>query len=181
MAGHSKWAQIKHKKASTDAKRGKLFSKLARAITIAAREKGADPHSNATLASAIEQARAFNMPSDNIERAIAKATGAGEEALSAVMYEAYGPGGVALLILGITDNNNRTSNEIKHLLKDHGGKWAESGSVLWAFDRTADGWEPKEYSLVSLNAGDRSALERLVDILDDHDDVQDIFTNDTGE
>lgn len=181
MAGHSKWAQIKHKKASTDARRGKLFSKLARAITIAAREKGGDPSTNATLASAIEQARALNMPSDNIERAIAKATGAGEAELTEVRYEAYGPGGVAMLIVGITDNNNRTSNEIKHLLKDHGGKWAEAGSVLWAFDKTVSGWEPKSYSLVTLSEGDRALLERLVDTLDDHDDVQDIYTNETGE
>ncbi|MEK7659675.1 MAG: YebC/PmpR family DNA-binding transcriptional regulator [Patescibacteria group bacterium] len=181
MAGHSKWAQIKHKKASTDARRGKLFSKLARAITIAAREKGVDPSGNATLASAIEKARSLNMPSDNIDRAIAKATGAGEETLSSVLYEAYGPGGVAVLILGITDNNNRTSNEIKHLLRAVGGKWAQSGSVLWAFDKTAEGWEPKEYSLITLGVEDRATLERLVDALDDHDDVQDIYTNDAGE
>ncbi len=181
MSGHSKWAQIKHKKATTDAKRGNLFSKLARAITIAARDKGSDPSANATLASAIEKARSFNMPSDNIERAITKATGVGEDVLATVMYEAYGPGGVAMLLLGISDNNNRTSNEIKHLLKEHRGKWAEAGSVLWAFDKTSEGWVPKTYSMVALSTEDRSALEALVEVLDDHEDVQDIYTNESGE
>ena len=179
MAGHSKWAQIKHKKAATDARRGNLFSKLARAVTIAARDKGADPSTNATLAAAIEKARSFNMPNDNIERAIAKATGAGEDTLISVMYEAYGPGGVAMLISGISDNNNRTSHEIKHLLKEHGGKWAESGSVLWAFDKTTEGWEPKSYSLVALSPEHHAALEALVTVLDDHEDVQDIYTNES--
>ncbi|MBI2096950.1 MAG: YebC/PmpR family DNA-binding transcriptional regulator, partial [Candidatus Sungbacteria bacterium] len=112
MSGHSKWAQIKHKKAVVDAKRGNLFSKLARAIAIAAKEGGADPATNAKLQQAVERARSFNLPTENIERALAKAVsqkGAGD--LVSVIYEAYGPGGSALVIEGITDNKNRTAAE----------------------------------------------------------------------
>lgn len=136
MSGHSKWAQIKHKKAVTDAKRGNLFSKLSRAITIAARDGSPDPQTNARLRVAVEKARSVNMPSDNIERAIAKADPAksGTE-LFEVVYEAYAPGGSALLIEGITDNKNRTAAEIKHLLSERGGKLAEAGAVGWMFER----------------------------------------------
>src|SRR3989344_8455787 len=138
MAGHSKWAQIKHKKAATDARRGKLFGKLARAISVAARDAGRDSSMNLPLRIAVQKARDYNMPQDNIERAIAKAAGGGNEAtLQNFTYEAYGPGGVALIITGITDNNNRTSQEIKHLLSEYGAKWASPGSVLWAFEKKA--------------------------------------------
>lgn len=136
MSGHSKWAQIKHKKAVVDAKRGNLFSKLARAIAIAAKEGGADPATNAKLQQAVERARSFNLPTENIERALAKAVsqkGAGD--LVSVIYEAYGPGGSALVIEGITDNKNRTAAEIRHLLGEHGGKFAETGTVAWMFNR----------------------------------------------
>ncbi|MCX8015789.1 MAG: YebC/PmpR family DNA-binding transcriptional regulator [Patescibacteria group bacterium] len=135
MAGHSKWAQIKHKKAATDAKKSKIFSKLAAAITVAAREGGGDPDKNPKLRLAIEKARSFNMPSDNIERAIKRGTGALEGAqLEELLLEAYGPNGHALLISAITDNRNRTLAEIKHILNKYDGKLGTEGSVRWMFD-----------------------------------------------
>src|ERR671914_2478231 len=129
MAGHSKWAQIKHKKKATDAKRGALFTKLARAIQVAARDGGGDPAGNAALANAIQKARDAGMPKDNIERAIAKGTGAGSdaEAIEAVVYEGYGPGGVAILVEALTDNRNRTGSEVRHVLTSHGGSLGEPG------------------------------------------------------
>jgi YebC/PmpR family DNA-binding regulatory protein len=137
MAGHSKWAGIKHKKAIVDARRGKLFTKLARAITVAAKEGGGDPDGNPSLALAIQKAKDASMPKDNIERAIAKGTGAGAdaEAFEAVTYEGYGPGGVALLIEAMTDNRNRTGSEVRHLLSKHGGNLGEPGSVAYLFDK----------------------------------------------
>lgn len=178
MSGHSKWAQIKHKKAAVDVRRAKIFGKIARVITLAAREKGKDPETNAALRAAIEKAREVNMPQDNIDRAIKKGAGsAGEESLQEFTYEAYGPGGVALVITGITDNNNRTSNEIKHLLGERGGKWANPGSVLWAFEKKNNVWEPKPYSTIELSSQDEEALLKLMDALDDHDDIQDIYAN----
>jgi YebC/PmpR family DNA-binding regulatory protein len=137
MAGHSKWAQIRHKKAVVDARRGAQFTKLARAITVAAREGGGDPEGNAALAQAVQKARDASMPKDNIERAIAKGTGEGAdaEAIEAVLYEAYGPGGVALLVEALTDNRNRTGAEIRHALSKHGGALGEPGSVAYLFDK----------------------------------------------
>jgi len=137
MAGHSKWAGIKHKKAIVDARRGKLFTKLARAITVAAKEGGGDPDGNPSLALAIQKAKDASMPKHNIERAIAKGTGAGAdaEAYEAVTYEGYGPGGVALLIEATTDNRNRTGSEVRHLLSKHGGNLGEPGSVAYLFDK----------------------------------------------
>src|SRR3990167_3792161 len=143
MSGHSKWAQIKYKKAASDAKRGKIFSKLSRAITIAAREPGADPKTNSRLAAAVEEARKANMPSDNIERAIKKASAKESAELKEVVYEAYGPGGSALVITAVTDNSNRTTNEIKHLLSEHGAKLGEKGSAAWAFERKGAEWVAK--------------------------------------
>ncbi len=137
MAGHSKWAGIKHKKAIVDARRGKLFTKLARAITVAAKEGGGDPDGNPSLALAVQKAKDASMPKDNIERAIAKGTGAGADAsaLETVVYEGYGPGGVALLIEAVTDNRNRTGSEVRHLLSKHGGSLGEPGSVAYNFDK----------------------------------------------
>jgi len=136
MSGHSKWSQIKHKKALTDAKKGKIFSKIVRQISIAARGKGGDPESNPNLRMLIEKARSFNMPQDNIERAVKKGTGelAGQK-FEDFTLEAFGPGNVALIIEGTTDNKNRTVSEIKFLLSQYGGKLANIGSVLWLFER----------------------------------------------
>jgi YebC/PmpR family DNA-binding regulatory protein len=137
MSGHSKWASIKHKKAATDAKRGQLFTKLARAITVAAREGGGDPDANFTLAAAIEKARGYSMPKDNIQRAIDRGTGAGgaDEQIERVVYEGYGPGGAAILVEALTDNRNRTGSEVRHAFDKHGGSLGEPGSVAWQFEK----------------------------------------------
>jgi YebC/PmpR family DNA-binding regulatory protein len=138
MAGHSKWAGIKHKKAIVDARRGKLFTKLARAITVAAKEGGGDPDGNPALALAMQKAKDASMPKDNIERAIAKGTGEGTDAdaLETVVYEGYGPGGVAIMIEALTDNRNRTGSEVRHIFGKHGGNLGEPGSVAYLFDKT---------------------------------------------
>ena len=138
MSGHSKWASIKHKKAVVDQRRGQAFTKLTRAITVAAREGGGDIEGNATLALAVQKARDASMPKDNIERAIAKGTGEGVDAdqIETVLYEGYGPGGVALLIEALTDNRNRTSADVRHALSKHGGNLGEPGSVSYLFDKT---------------------------------------------
>lgn len=137
MSGHSKWHSIKHKKAVVDARRGQQFTKLARAVTVAAREGGGDPDGNPALALAIQKARDASMPKDNIERAIAKGTGEGVDAdqIETVVYEAYGPGGVALLIDALTDNRNRTGADVRHILSKHGGSLGEPGSVSYLFDK----------------------------------------------
>ena len=137
MSGHSKWASIKHKKAATDAKRGKLFTKLARAITVAAREGGGDPDGNATLATAIQKARDQSMPKDNIQRAIDRGTGEGADGttIERVVYEGYGPGGVALLVDALTDNRNRTGSEVRHAFDRNGGSLGEPNSVAWIFEK----------------------------------------------
>lgn len=137
MSGHSKWAGIKHRKAAVDAKRGQLFGKLARAITVAAREGGGDPDHNATLAQAIVKAKDANMPNDNIERAIKKGTGAGSdsETYHHLTYEGYGPNGVAVYMTVLTDNKNRTAADIRHIFDRGGGKLGTDGSVSWMFER----------------------------------------------
>jgi YebC/PmpR family DNA-binding regulatory protein len=140
MAGHSKWASIKHRKKAVDAKRGQLFTKLSRAITVAAREGGGDPDGNPALALAVQKARDASMPKDNIERAIAKGTGADSEAdaYEQVVYEGYGPGGVAILVETLTDNRNRTGSEIRHLFTRSGGSLGEPGSVAWTFEKKGE-------------------------------------------
>jgi YebC/PmpR family DNA-binding regulatory protein len=137
MSGHSKWHSIKHKKAVVDARRGQQFTKLARAVTVAAREGGGDPDANPALALAIQKARDASMPKDNIERAIAKGTGEATDAeqIQSVVYEGYGPGGVALLIEALTDNRNRTGAEIRHAFTKYGGSLGEPGSVSYLFDK----------------------------------------------
>ena len=137
MSGHSKWASIKHKKAVVDSRRGVQFSKLARAIVVAARDGGGDPNGNATLENAVRKAKEASMPKENIERAIAKGTGEGGEAqaIEAVLYEGYGPGGVALLVEALTDNRNRTSADVRHAFSKHGGNLGEPGSVAYLFDK----------------------------------------------
>jgi YebC/PmpR family DNA-binding regulatory protein len=175
MAGHSKWAGIKHKKAIVDARRGKLFTKLARQITVAAREGGGDPEGNPSLALAVQKAKDASMPKDNIERAIAKGTGEGTDAdaLEAVLYEGYGPGGVALLVEALTDNRNRTGSEVRHLLAKHGGNLGEPGSVGYLFDKRGllvvdSGRYTEDDLLVAIEAG---ALDVAVD-----DDVFEVLT-----
>ena len=137
MSGHSKWASIKHKKAATDARRGQLFTKLARAISVAAREGGGDPDSNFTLSAAIQKARDYSMPKDSIQRAIDRGTGAGAdgETIERVLYEGYGPSGVAVLVEALTDNRNRTSADVRHTFDKNSGSLGEPGSVAWVFEK----------------------------------------------
>ncbi|MBA3420494.1 MAG: YebC/PmpR family DNA-binding transcriptional regulator [Thermoleophilaceae bacterium] len=137
MSGHSKWSSIKHKKGAADAKRGQLFTKLARAIQVAAREGGGDPAGNAALATAVQKARDASMPKDNIERAIAKGAGndADADSFESVVYEGYAAGGVAVLVEALTDNRNRTGSEVRHLFSHHAGGLGEPGSVAWNFDK----------------------------------------------
>src|ERR1700684_2697776 len=137
MSGHSKWASIKHKKAIVDSRRGQQFTKLARAVTVAARDDGGDPTGNAPLALAIAKAKAASMPKDNIERAIAKGTGEGGEAdaIETVLYEGYGPGGVAVLVEALTENRNRTGADVRHIFSKHGGSLGEPGSVAYLFEK----------------------------------------------
>ncbi|HWI21429.1 MAG TPA: YebC/PmpR family DNA-binding transcriptional regulator [Baekduia sp.] len=137
MAGHSKWASIKHKKAIVDSRRGQAFTKLTRAITVAAKAGGGDPETNAALGLAVQKAKDASMPKDNIERAIAKGTGEGADAdaLENVTYEGYGPGGIALLIETVTENRNRTGSDVRHILTKHGGSLGEPGSVAYNFDK----------------------------------------------
>ena len=137
MSGHSKWSSIKHKKGAADAKRGKLFSKLARAITVAARDGGGDTDGNPALATAVQKAREASMPKDKIQKAIDVGTGAGADsaAIERVLYEGYGPAGVAVLVEDLTDNRNRASAEIRHAFSSHGGSLGEPGSVAWIFEK----------------------------------------------
>ncbi len=137
MSGHSKWASIKHKKAIVDSRRGAQFSKLTRAITVAARDGGGDPDANATLENAVRKAKEASMPKENIERAIAKGTGAGGEAdaIESVLYEGYGPGGVAVLVEAFTENRNRTGADVRHTFAKSGGNLGEPGSVAYLFEK----------------------------------------------
>jgi YebC/PmpR family DNA-binding regulatory protein len=236
MSGHSKWASIKHKKAIVDSRRGKLFTKLTRAITVAAREGGGDLEGNPALALAVQKAKDQSMPKDNIERAIAKGTGAGQDeaAFENIVYEGYGPAGVAMLVEALTDNRNRTSADVRHLFTKHNGSLGEPGSVNWIFEKkgeifvdgtkyseddlmvaidagaedvVADGeafeviTEPAEFTAVrealegagveiasaelvqrpttrvEVEEHDAGVLMRLIDALDDNDDVQAVHAN----
>lgn len=176
MSGHSHWSSIKHKKGITDARKGKIFSKMAKMITVAAR-KGGDPEMNPVLRLAIEKARAVNMPKDNIERAIKKGTGKDKSTeLEEIIYEAYGPNGTPLIIEVITDNKNRTLSEIKHILNNHNSKLAESGSVKYIFEKQEDEWKPK-YSIDITDANLKNELEKLFEELDENEDVKEIYSN----
>jgi YebC/PmpR family DNA-binding regulatory protein len=238
LSGHSKWSSIKHKKGAADAKRGKLFSKLSRAIIVAAKEGGGDPANNLALQNAIEKARSYSMPKDNIDRAIAKGSGADADAnaFETIVYEGYGPEGVAVIVEALTDNRNRTAADVRHLFAKHGGNLGATGAVAWQFERRgvvvvpADGVDEEELLLAAADggaedverdgdafqvtstpeslAGVREAVEgagftvdsaelslvpkttvavedepkarqvmRLIDALEDNDDVQDVYAN----
>jgi YebC/PmpR family DNA-binding regulatory protein len=238
LSGHSKWSSIKHRKGAADAKRGKLFSKLARAIIVAAKEGGPDPGNNLSLQNAIEKARSYSMPKDNIERAIAKGAGEGADAAAfeTVVYEGYGPEGVAVIVEALTDNRNRTAADVRHAFTKHGGSLGTTGAVAWQFERRgvvivpAGGVDEEELFMAAADAGaedveqdgdafqvtsapesltavrvaieeagfavdsaelslvpkttvaveDESAAKRvmrLIDTLEDNDDVQDVYAN----
>jgi YebC/PmpR family DNA-binding regulatory protein len=238
VSGHSKWSSIKHKKGAADAKRGKLFSKLSRAIIVAAKEGGGDPAGNLALQNAIEKAKSYSMPKDNIDRAIAKGSGADADAsdFETVVYEGYGPSGVAVIVEALTDNRNRTASDVRHTFSKNDGNLGGSGAVAWLFERrgivivTADGADEDELTLAAAEGGAddvsldgttyqvtsavedlsavRAAIEaagftieaaeltmvpkttvevadendakkvlRLMDQLEDNDDVQDVYAN----
>jgi YebC/PmpR family DNA-binding regulatory protein len=161
VSGHSKWSSIKHKKGAADAKRGALFTKLSKAISVAAREGGPDPGANLALQNAIEKARSYSMPKDNIERAISRGSGADAEGAiyETVVYEGYGPEGVAVLVEALTDNRNRTASEVRHLFSKFGGNLGATGAVAWQFERrgvllvSADGVDEDEILLTAADAG----------------------------
>ncbi len=238
MSGHSKWSSIKHKKGAADAKRGKLFSKLTRAIIVAAREGGPDPAANLALQNAVEKARSYSMPKDTIDRAIAKGSGADADtsAFETVVYEGYGPSGVAVIVEALTDNRNRTAGEVRHVFSKNDGNLGGSGAVAWLFERRgvviveADGADEDELTLAAAEGGaddvardgstfqvttapeslaavreaveaagftvdsseltmvpkttvevddenDAKKILRLIDQLEDNDDVQDVYSN----
>jgi YebC/PmpR family DNA-binding regulatory protein len=161
MAGHSKWANIKHRKAKQDAKKGSLYTKLSRAITVAVKEGGPDPSFNTRLFDAVQMAKDANVPNDNIERAIKRGTGELEgSSYEEIVYEGYGPGGVAIIMDIMTDNRNRTASEIRHLFDKHGGSLGESRCVSWMFDKKgiilidkASGFKEDDIMLISLDVG----------------------------
>jgi YebC/PmpR family DNA-binding regulatory protein len=161
VSGHSKWSSIKHKKGAADAKRGKLFSKLSRAIIVAAKEGGGDPSGNLSLQNAIEKAKSYSMPKDNIDRAIAKGSGADADASSfeTVVYEGYGPSGVAVIVEALTDNRNRTASDVRHTFAKNDGNLGGSGAVSWLFERRgvvlvpAAGTDEDELTLAAAEGG----------------------------
>lgn len=173
MAGHNKWSKVKHKKAATDAKKGKIFSKYSRLITLEAKKAGGDRNAPG-LTAVIERARKESMPSDNIDRAIQKGFGGEGAAMEEALYETYGPGGTAILITAVTDNPNRTSPEVKHLLSKAGYQLGAPGSSSWAFTKTNEGYIPN--SPIDLSDEDGEKLATLVETLEEHDDIQDIYT-----
>ena len=161
MSGHSKWSSIKHKKGAADAKRGQLFSKLSKAIIVAAKTGGGDAANNLALQNAIEKAKSYSMPRDNIDRAIAKGSGADADAdaFESITYEGYGPEGVAVIVEALTDNKNRTAADVRHLFAKHGGNLGTDGSVSWQFDRRGvvvvptDGVDEEELFMAAADAG----------------------------
>lgn len=174
MSGHNKWSKIKNKKAVTDATKSKVFSKMARLISIASRQVRGDV-SSPILRAAIDKAREYNMPADNIDRAVKKGSGADAEALEAITYETYGPAGSALIIEALTANRNKAAQEVKFILSRHGFTLAAPGSAVWAF--TKDGGEYKPNITIPLSEKDEKILETLIEELENNDEVQDVYTN----
>lgn len=237
MAGHSKWANIKHKKAKMDAQKGKIYTRFSKLIIVAVREGGPDPNTNSRLRDAIEKAKQANMPNDNIERAIKRGSGElGGGNIEEIIYEGYGPGGVAIMVDATTDNRNRTAGEMRHLFDKYGGNLGESGCVAWMFEKkgliliekkddidvdnimmlaidsgaddveesedaieittTVENFEPVKNSLknngiqifsaeisyipnstVSVAEAESEKVEKLLEALEEHDDVQNVYTN----
>jgi YebC/PmpR family DNA-binding regulatory protein len=166
MSGHSKWSSIKHKKGAADAKRGKLFTKLARAITVASRDGGPDPEGNPALATAVQKAREASMPKENIQRAIDRGSGVGADAaaIEQIAFEGYGPGGAAILVEALTDNRNRTSADVRHAFTKHHGNLGEPGSVAWIFEKRGvivldGGRYDEDDAIVAIDAGAEDVRE----------------------
>ncbi len=173
MSGHNKWSKIKHKKAATDAVKGKVFSKHSALITMEVRNAGGNVNA-ATVLSAIERAKKDSMPKDNIERALAKGSGAGGAVIEEVMYEGFGPGGVALLIQAVTDNNNRTTPEIRHIFSKAGLELGVPGSAAWAFTKTVDGYTPTSPLAIDDQTGEK--LAEFIEKLEDQDEVTNVYS-----
>lgn len=178
MSGHNKWSKIKHKKAASDSQKSKIFSKHSALITMESRKANGDINSPG-LAAVILRAKADSMPKDNIDRAVAKGKGADGASLDEVLFETFGPGGTAILITAVTDNNNRTSQEVRHTLTKAGYQLGAPGSAAWAFTKSNGGYHPT--MPLSLSDGDGEALGDLVEKLEELDDVQDIYTTADGE
>lgn len=174
MAGHNKWAQIKRQKGKNDASKGVAWGKLGKRIAIESKKARGDVNSPA-LRAMIERAKKENMPKDTIERAVAKGTSTDAAGLESIVYEAYGPGGAAIVIEALTDSRNRTAQELKHLLSVEGLALAAQGSALWAFEKTADGYTPK--TTVQLSDTDDKKLMEILEKIDSHDDVEEVYTN----
>lgn len=178
MSGHSKWAQIKRQKAVTDSARSRVFSRFARLIALESK-KASGIVTAPGLVAVVNRAKAANMPKDNIERAIAKGMSKDAGSLEQVVYEAYGPSGVAIMVDALTDNKNRTTQEIKHLFVLQGTELSSPGAASWAFTKTGGDYIPNE-PLVELSDDDGEKLGAILDALDEHDDVQNVFTNARG-
>ncbi len=183
MSGHAHWKTVKRVKEAEDKKRGQVFSKLSREISVAAREGGGDFNFNPKLKMVIEKARSVNMPADNIERAIKRGTGelAGAK-LESVIFEAYGPSGIAIIIEGITDNKNRTLGEIKQILNQNDGKLVGEGGVQWMFERKVKAEQPGSLEWtakqdIEISEKDKEACQKLFEALDENDSVQEIYSN----
>ena len=184
MSGHSKWAQIKRQKGANDAKRGQIFTKLAREIMVAARQGGSDPETNFRLRLAVQRARQMNMPQENIQRAISRASGTGEGAaqLEEITYEGYGPGGVAIFVEAVTDNRNRTVAEVRNIFTRNGGSLGENGSVAWLFDQRGlvtvnlDSQDPDEVTLQAIDAGatDVNQVDKTLEVYTDLENLEEV-------
>lgn len=174
MSGHNKFSKIKRLKAKTDAQKSAVFTKMAKMLQMEAKKAGGNI-SSPGLKAAIERAKAADMPNDNIDRAIKKAVGANESDMETIIYEAYGPAGVALIIEALTSNRNKAAAEVKHILSLNGSALASPGSASWAFEKTAEGWMPK--TLMPVPEEDVPKLEKLIDDLENNEEVQEIFTN----
>lgn len=174
MSGHNKWSKIKHQKGASDAQKSKLFGKLVRFITVEAK-KAKGVLSSPGLAAAIKKAKESNMPNDTIDRAIKKATTDNSAAMENITYEAYGPGGCALVVEALTDNRNKAAQEIKHILAKHGFALAGIGAATWAFKKENGEWIPQ--TTVDISPEDGAVLEQIIGELEDNDEVQDVFTN----
>lgn len=172
MAGHNKWSKIKRQKEKTDAEKSKIFSKLAKAISTAVKQAKGDRNSPSVRA-VVDKAREYNMPLDNIERAIKKSSESGD--MEAITYEAYGPAGSALIIEALTTNRNKAAQEVKHILSEFGFSLAAPGSASWAFVRENQEWKPA--TTVPISEEDGKILESLIEKLEENDEVQDVFTN----
>lgn len=179
MSGHSKWSQIKRQKGATDAAKSRAFARFSRLISIESKKANGDVNSPG-LSVAITRAKAINMPKDSIDRAVAKGTSKDAGELEQVNYEFYGPAGVAVIVSALTDNRNRTTQEIKHLISKNGFELGTPGSAAWAFAKNGDGSLTPNEPLMAVSGGDEEKLAQILEALDEHEDVQDIWTNAEG-